>query len=177
MNKTEIYDWIQKEIIGRWPDTELTQAMKDDFYSGLLPVDQEYATQAAKQQRADSQAKHPNTARIVKIARDLHFGAKPKEPVREYQDICISRVYLGGAETGIAKTLNIGYTSNAWYKVAATIDMNNTERQLKLLDIERRSTEEHYGKDTKWEFFYEDQKTAQQRSYELKGVIFSKQAS
>jgi hypothetical protein len=83
MNKSEIYEWINKEIMGRWPDTELTQAMKDDFYSGLLPVDNATATEAARQQRADSQAKHPNTSRIVKIARDLHYKAKPKEPQKD----------------------------------------------------------------------------------------------
>lgn len=173
MNKSEIYEWIKKEIAGRWPDVELSQAMKDDLYGGLLSVGPDYATQAAKQQRADSQAKHPNTARIVKIARELQAASQPEERSRLWQNICITRVLTVKPETGVASRFEVGYIAETWHRIQASVNMDDPEKQCILLESERQQAENYYGNEAKWEFFINDGNAARKRSYELKQQKFS----
>ena len=101
MNKNEIYDWIEREIKGRWPDCDITQAMKDDLYKGLAYVDKEIATMAVEAHRADTQAKYPNTARICRMAQAEQKKGRPVS-VKNWLDTFCYAVF---DETGFMGTL------------------------------------------------------------------------
>ncbi|MDD5458364.1 MAG: hypothetical protein PHF37_03120 [Phycisphaerae bacterium] len=164
MNKSETFDWIKTEICGRWPGVELTQAIKDDLYNGLLSVGQEYATQAAQQQRADSQAKYPNAARIVKIARDLQkkFGPSMSKQ-RSFTDFHCSCVYLGGLESVNWKA---GKVLSVRTRLCGAREM--PEAFSDVIERCRYWLGEGYGDATKFQIFIDDHSAAEASGWNLR---------
>ena len=162
MIDTEIYNWIREEILGRWPDTELTQAMKDDFYRGLYRVTAEVATKAAIECRADTQGKHPNAARICRMAQTAMKQANPVSD-KKWQNVPLYRVYLGGAGDSY-KTLAVGYRSTSNYRIPANTSIEGV--QTELLDREWIAIRDHFGPDARFELYF-DFNRAMKRSAEV----------
>jgi hypothetical protein len=164
MKTSEARELIKAKILTRWPKWDCTSQLMADLIESLVNFIPDQVEQAAKKLRAENSYDGLDMGKLISYCKSAQI-------TKEYQDICISRVYLGGANSGIAKSLVIGYTSNSWYKVQSSIDMNNPEKQMKLIGIERQSTEKHYGNEAQWEFYYMDETSARQRSYELKGFL------
>jgi hypothetical protein len=172
MTHTQILDWINKEIAGRWPDTEVTQAMKDDLYSGLLCVDAEIATRAATQQRADSQSKYPNAARIVRIARELQKKERPITS-KNYTDIWIYFVYLGGADpqSPVGRWVK-GTLKSVVLRSPAGTDIQDNGVAAKVIDWARQYIADNYRVLAMNFEIYLEELAAKSRSWTLKGMPY-----
>jgi hypothetical protein len=138
--------------------------MKDDFYRGLYKVTEEIATQAAIEHRADTQAKHPNAARICRLANAAMKQACPMSE-KKWQDVPVYAVYLGGC-CGVHENITIGSRFSRIYKIPANINIESI--QDKILDREWKELQDYFGQYARFEIYF-DPNQAMKRSAEVWG--------
>lgn len=164
MNQIECDDVFDQEIKTRWTEWEPTVPEKSDWTRRMMDLQREDAITIIRRMADKSWGKKPS-------AKDW-FGIRdvlcPKQSERKYQEVCITRVYVGGC-VGAYSTLQKGTRSCSWYKIPTSEDIQCTDLQMKILDMELAQIRDHFGFDARFELFFMDEPAAFKRSKELQG--------
>lgn len=124
MNKTDLRDFIDKELKGRWPDWSPTNAEIEDWCGVLLVFEYTVAKEAVKQHciSKDKILRCPKMSLIIELA-------------KKYQRIKRSREHTG--EPAVAYTLVNDHRKYAFYVPMASflesIDIHNFEVEAEKL--------------------------------------------
>lgn len=165
MNQIECSEVFESEIKSRWTEWDPTAPERSDWTRRMADLDRADAVTIIHRMADKSWGKKPSAKDWFSI-RDVLC---PKQSVKKFQEVCITRVYVEGC-AGSYSSLQKGSRSCSWYKIPVSEDIQNTDLQMKLLDMELMQIRNHFGFDARFELFFNDKISAFKRSKELQGI-------